>query len=287
MIEDYEKEPNNSIEDSNWIETNVKYRGRLSSRDDVDHYKFSLENRGRCYIEFEHNKIDTGNQLWNIVLSGNNSDDILWFYSTGREAIKVSDTVRLPAGEYFLKVKPNTYDESEYSFTIFFDEENEAYEKETNNTIEEATNINWNTEYTGNIQSDQDKDYYKLNTETKGKVSIKFNHNKVDSQDSYWKITLLDGISDEEVIEFLCTGRNAEFQSDNVRIPNGVYYMRISPFVYNNMEYTFTVNFSSEDEQYESEKNNEFDQANEINIYTPYIGNIQGNGDVDYSFLVQ
>ena len=283
VIQEMEFESNNTIEESNTIEINRQYQGQLASDEDVDYYKFKIENDGKISITFQHSKIDSGDRLWEIYLIDSKTDnEIIQFNSVGGTTNGESNAARITAGEYYVRINSYYYSDKDYMFKVNFSEESDSYEKEVNDQIDTANNINANANYVGNMQNDRDVDYYKFSTENKGKINILFEHEKIDSGDRLWEVYLLDGVSDNTIITLFLSGREAILQSDCARIPPGDYYLKINSYYYSNKDYNFAVNFESESEQYESENNNEFGLANDIIIGKKYIGNIQTDKDVDY-----
>ena len=283
VIQEMEFESNDTIEESNTIEVNRQYRGRLASDKDVDYYKFKIEDGGKISITFQHSKIDSRDRLWEIYLIDSKTDnEIIQFNSIGGITNGESDVARVPAGEYYVKINSYYYSDKDYIFKVNFSEESDLYEKEANDKIDLANNINTNTNYVGNMQNGKDVDYYKFSTENKGKINISFEHEKIDNGDRLWEVYLLDGVSDNTIITLFSSGREAILQSDYARIPPGDYYLKIKPYYYSNKDYRFTVNFESESEQYESENNNELSLANDLIMGKKYIGNIQTDTDVDY-----
>lgn len=288
ILQDKEIESNNAIDSANIIEVNKTYQGKLFSDEDVDYYKFVTEKDGRVSISFDHSKIDTSNRFWNISLFDNSDSNITAFCSGGASTKEESDVVRITAGEYYIKVSRwHYYSNENYSFTVNFSEESELFEKESNNEISTANKININTNYQGNIQSNEDVDYYKFSVSEKGKVNFFFEHEKIDSSDWNWQLDLLDGVKDDTILTLYSRGSEASLKSDFARIPPGDYYLRIQKRYYSNKDYKFTVNFVGEAEQYETEGNNDIGSANSILAGAKYCGNSQSVGDVDYySFTI-
>lgn len=282
-IGSWEVEQNNWIEEANIIQANQEYHGNISSEEDEDYYKLTIANSGKINISFQHNKVDTTDVFWIVCLTdGNEEDDIVLIKSNGASAVEDSDAARIPAGDYYLKIYPYYHSDQEYAFTVNFIEEDGLYEKEKNDELSNANSININTSYIGNIETDKDVDYYKFSVNNKGKINISFEHDKIDSGDAFWTLSLLDGISDDTILQLESIGKEALLQSDWGRIPPGEYYLKIKPYYYLNTDYKFTINFVEEGDGVESEKNNDFDNANNISLGTNYVGNIQDNRDVDY-----
>ncbi len=283
ILSNIEIEPNDKIETSNIIQANKQYQGRLKSSEDVDYYKIKIESSGKISISFQHDKIDSGNRLWEVrLIDGQTDKEIIRHDSVGGVAKDESYRARISAGEYYIKINSYYHSDKNYSFKVNFYEESDSYEKETNDQIEVANKINVNEYFIGNLQTDKDVDYFKINIKNKGKINFSFEHEKIDSGNRLWEVYLLDGINDSIIISLFSTGREAALDSDFARIPPGEYYIKIKPYHYSNDDYKLKINFENEFNSYESENNNAFSSANAIEIGQEYTGNIQNENDVDY-----
>lgn len=283
VLQEKEIEINDTVENANLIEVNKKYQGNLSTDSDVDYYKFVIESDGKVSISFEHPKMDNKDRLWEVYLIDNEKNDgLIKLYSIGASTNDESNAARIRAGEYYIKVNSYYYSDKDYFFTVNFIEESDQFEKEENNTIDMANSINVNANYTGNLQTDNDVDYYRFSVNEKGKINFSFEHEKIDNRDRFWEIYLLDGINDNTILTLYSRGSEASLQSDYARIPSGDYYLKIKSYYYSNRDYNFIVNFESESEQYESEWNNDFSSANNIVLGSKYYGNMQTDNDIDY-----
>lgn len=283
ILSNIEIEPNDKIEASNVIQANKQYQGRLESSEDVDYYILRVESSGNISISFQHDKIDSGNRLWEIrLIDGQTDKEIIRYDSVGGVAKDESNKARISAGEYYIKINSYYHSDKYYSFKVNFYEESDSYEKETNDQLETANNIDVNEFFIGNLQTEEDVDYFKINIKNKGKINISFEHEKIDSGNRLWEVYLLDGINDSIIISLFSTGREAVLDSDFARIPPGEYYIKIKSYYYSNDDYKLKINFENEFNSYESENNNEFSSANEIAVGQEYTGNIQTKNDVDY-----
>lgn len=283
VLSNIEIEPNDKIETSNIIQANKQYQGRLKSSEDVDYYKIKIESSGKISISFQHDKIDSGNRLWEVrLIDGQTDKEIIRHDSVGGVAKDESYKARISAGEYYIKINSYNHSDKNYSFKVNFYEESDSYEKETNDQLETANKINVNEYFIGNLQTDKDVDYFKINIKNKGKINFSFEHEKIDSGNRLWEVYLLDGINDSIIISLFSTGREAALDSDFARIPPGEYYIKIKSYHYSNDDYKLKINFENEFNSYESENNNAFSSANAIAIGQEYTGNIQTENDVDY-----
>ena len=248
---------------------------------DCDYYKFVVTTKGKISITFSHDKIDSTNTYWRITII-NNQDELGTYESNGTNSDITSDSIRVSAGTYFLRVKPESFSDDAYKFCVKYTGEDDNYESETNDEYKDANEISVNSMYTGNIQNNSDIDYYKFALSSKGKVSITFKHEKIDTDNSLWTVELISELSDTNFISFGSSGLSTLINSDSIRLSPGNYYIKIKSYSYSNSDYMFTVNYSDEGETYESEPNNDFTKANFINLDEQITGNIQKNDDEDF-----
>lgn len=258
----FESEPNNSINEAksnNSIPLNNEVTGNIQTDIDVDYYYLTVTNPGKLSISFSHNKMDNDRELWNIELLSESQDEaVTTFTVKGNEATKNSDTINISPENnseiYYLKVYPNyNYSSDDYKICINFSgfadtsiksNGSYSYDKEPNNTIENSTPISLNTNIEGNIQSESDIDYYRFSVGNDGTLNIQFVHDFYDSERTSWKISLLSEKSTENLLEFEIAGNESDKKSDNVRLPSGIYYLKIEPtYNYRNDSYIFKLNF--------------------------------------------
>jgi hypothetical protein len=237
-VSGYENEQNDSRETANIIELNKTYTGNLYNEDDEDYYKFVLDEPGKISINFKHDKVSYSS--WSIYLIDSDYKEWTYFKPGGSDVSKDSVNVRLPAGEYYIKIIPYSWNDSDYRFIVNYEAEGADYEKENNPSIETANNIELNKTYTGNLYNEDDEDYYKFVLDEPGKISINFKHDKVSY--SSWSIYLID--SDyKEWTYFKPGGSDVSKDSVNVRLPAGEYYIKIIPYSWNNSDYQFMVKY--------------------------------------------
>ena len=249
----------------------------------MDYYKFIVQCTGKINIIFEHDKIDSNYVYWSLdMLDTRQNTSIIKMDSVGGNIKEESYNARISPGEYYLKIVAHNYSDKEYKFRINFTEESEYYEVEGNNAIDTANEIELNQTYTANLQTNRDVDYYKFSVSDKGKVNCTFKHEKIDSSYTFWRIRILDGLNDDVVMAVDVKGGEALLQSDSIRVPAGVYYLKVEASNYSNTDYSFCLKYENESEQYESEKNDMFSEANNILFGHAYIGNCQSNNDIDF-----
>lgn len=240
--EQFEKESNNEINTANNISVNYNYQGNIQSDGDVDYYKFSVSEKGKVNFIFEHEKIDSSDRFWKIdLLDGVNDDTILTLYSRGSEASLQSDFARIPPGDYYLRIKNYCYSNKDYNFTVNFVGEAEQYETEGNNDIGSANTILVGAKYCGNIHSGEDIDYYSFTITEPRNIIVWFEHSIIDSYDTYWRVQLIDGVNDDDLLRMKVRGNEGVVFATAENVMPGTYYLKVTPSNYNNMDYWILV----------------------------------------------
>ena len=158
------------------------------------YYKVSIPEKGKVRIDFSHQKVDYDYALWKIALMGESESPITTFRSLGTVSSLSSYYVRVPAGEYILRVSHENwaeeYSENDYSIAVQYWQEGEEAETEPNNEFRDANDISQDVPIIGNIQSNEDYDYYKFVLDAKSDVSLRFKHERVDYDYVLWVVTL-------------------------------------------------------------------------------------------------
>lgn len=260
-----EKEPNDDIslaKSNNSISLNTLFTGNIQTYDDTDYYHFKISQPGIFNIKFSHDFIDTDIACWEITVLGGVIENGISARIPGNVTDFEMDTIRLSPAEgdtttdYYLKIESgNEYISSDYNFIVNYSPEASweigktgpyLYDKEPNNEPSSATQIELNTEISGNIQTDSDVDYYEINVPGDGMISLTFEHEFIDSDRVLWAVDLLGGAGgdDMEFPNIRSTGQQENLTSDNARIPAGVYYVRVKPSQYDNSEYKLKVNYA-------------------------------------------
>ena len=221
--EGFEKEFNNSLQTANVILPNKEIIGSIPNYKDVDYYKFTLNEKGSLKLNLKHNQYDSYG--FNVTLLDENNKLITEFTSNGDEINSYSNKVRLPKGTYFVKISHLLGDEEplSYKLNLIYNAENENYESEPNNYVQDANYIQCNKQYTGNIQSYNDKDYYKVHLDSDSKIKINFKHNQTDKN---WRIYLYDK-DNKQMKELWSEGNEINKTFDPVELKSGDYYVLV------------------------------------------------------------
>lgn len=278
----YEKENNNTIETATPMELNKKYHGTLQDWfHDVDYYKFTLKSPGEVSIQMS---LVPGSR-WDVVLVTEDGKYYTSFTTDDSDYVTgtTNRVVGLPAGTYYVKISDRWNTEYiDYSLTIKYTQ-GDHFEKEFNNTITSANNIETNKYYRGTIQHSDDIDFYKFTLPKNGVVNVSVS----EIPDTNWQVRLINRNGNEYLRFFT---NNDEFAngmtSYKVGLPKGEYFLVISHNIKtSNIPYKFKVDFE-ETENWEKEFNNNISSANKIKLNERYYGILQNSNSKDYFYFV-
>ena len=203
-----EIEPNNNSQDAAEIQTNTEYSGVLSEQNDIDIYKFTINQPGLVTFDFRNDYENTSDH-WDIELIGSNPASL---YSTSIDGKNV-DTVKSPNfglgnGTYFLKISSygskivnlNYYIRVNYSAST-------GWEAEVNDSADTANELTIGEEKKGNIYYYNDVDIYKVNIPQQGKISLDFSNDYIQDSLASWNVEMV-GESDYTLYSKRVSGEN-------------------------------------------------------------------------------
>jgi hypothetical protein len=255
--------------------------GVLSSKDDVDFYKYTVDVSG----------------YYNFVFKNLSSEDGSWYITVYDASLNELESERnegytLTTGVYdfkkgtdlYIKVEyDNLYEHSvdkQYSLKVNATSD-DTWEKEYNDTKATATIINQDKGLNGNLYSSDDVDFYKYTVDVSGYYNFIFKN--LSSEDGSWYITVYDSSFNK-----LESERN-EGYTDNSSTYNfkkgTVLYYKVE---YDNLyghsvgkQYSLTVN-AKKNSNWEQEKDNSYGKAIALKANTTKYGNLYIADDVDY-----
>lgn len=245
----YENEPNDDLNSQAMtINLDKEYTGNLTTENDIDYYKFSISEKRKVWINFTHDKISGNSTFWKVSLFGDSDGSLLDFDSSGENAKIISDSVRLPAGNYYIRINGYHWSDLDYTFCVCSQQEEVDTENEDNGDYSSATPIVVGTSIIGNLQSKNDVDFYKFDLQNTSSIKVTFTHNRVDSGNVFWKFELYN-------VEFSDAIRNSEDNAtigisgdspENIlsewnSLPAGTYYLKVYNNYYNNSDYEITL----------------------------------------------
>ena len=121
-------------------------------------------------------------------------------------------------------------------------------ESENNDDYDVATTININSEVRGNIQSENDIDFYKFTLDNMSTLELVFSHEPMDSGYAYWKISLYS-VDSGEKLQNQNEDSEMEIHGNDQKSVSGIweslspgtYYIKIGPSYYCNADYEIKI----------------------------------------------
>ncbi|MEH7573290.1 hypothetical protein V7176_17065, partial [Cytobacillus firmus] len=166
----YEKEFNNSITAANGLTLNKIYKGNLQNSDDKDFFKFTLTKPGNVALSIKQSP----GTIWYVHIQDTKGNIYTKIYTDDSEMIEgnVAREVGLPKGTYYVLISNYSYGiDKTYEFQVKYTSSN-YYEQEFNNNLTNATAVNLNQTYKGNLQDYNDIDFYKFSVPKDGLVNL-------------------------------------------------------------------------------------------------------------------
>ncbi len=270
----YESEPNNSFDTSTdfIISSYNTYSkvGRLLNKEDTDFYKiynntyFNIS----CYISLSKASKDSYSAT--LYDSKHNliarvKENIPFFIkSQTYYYLKISNNENFIDLPYVIIIKPTTSIENYSEF-------------EPNNSMEQANNINLNQLIYGELV-ENDIDYFSFDIQKEGSYKIVFSSNSFP-----FSITLISDFG--EFYGEYQMHRAGSFR--HLLLPEGRYHLKLIPInqtKISNFEYTLKI--ENDSKTFETEPNDNENQANEFTIFDIVTGSISWEYDVDYFYIL-
>ncbi|MGN1402714.1 MAG: dockerin type I domain-containing protein [Ruminococcus sp.] len=275
-----ESEPNNTAGTCNSLPLNQLVEGNLSEESDEDYYQFTTPSNGYFTIEIRHDTQEYDSTYWNIILSDESLNEIDSIYSSGSSFVDVSGKYAYPAGTYYLRIKDALrYSDTAYQIRINFTEA-DNWETESNDSMGTADILTDSTPRFGCISSTEDKDYYCLTVPENGYLNLTFKSDTQEYDSTYWKITLLDEMSNEQNLWYVY-GNQLVTTTPKHGLAAGTYYILVEDALYcSNSDYSLTA-ITTPDANWENEPNNSLNTSNPMTLDNVYGGNLNTSSDVD------
>ena len=246
-----EKETNDSYATATKIGMGYDYAGVLNSNSDEDIYRLDATQDGKISLNFSHIYMESS-AGWNVQT---------YKYENG-EYVELSDTnIQLNSGEnvsipyiganqggiYYIRVKRIYWDSVGVKYMIkpVFQASN-YYEKETNDTYVNATNINIGSKYRGVLNRSEDSDYWKFETDRNGAVDIYFDHEYEDSS-AGWNVYVYEYTNGEykELDNKMLTLRDGSKSQKIFRFEidkNQIYYIKVTRYYWDSVGCEYAIN---------------------------------------------
>lgn len=273
----------NSISNATSISIGTNYSGSITSSNSANYYRFTIPSSGRITLTatagmrgiYYYIYNNSGNQVWKTTA----------FWNSTTELISTNETIDLTKGIYYFATVRNSPSTGNYSFKLDFVSAYESFsetEVENNNTINSANLINVNTNYNGQIASNDEKDFYKFTLSSSGRIIISaeakmkwihyYIYDNFGKQLCYfrphWNETT-ETINTNEIIDLIA----------------GTYYFVVSkenPYTGN---YSFRLDYTNANESFSEAGeglDNSMASANDILLSTDYNGQIAVNDEKDF-----
>ena len=228
-----EIESNDTFDTANMIQPGITYEGNLTS-EDADVYKFVMAQNGLVLIKASD--LASHNEVYLYKEDANrNTKKIKKGPDFGR--------IRLKKGSYFIRCAGRENwegipdgDPQEYRLKVDISYESEkSYEQEENNVINDANVKNVNVKYTGNLNDDEDIDWYKFTIDRKSVIALE---SWVPRESSDWvKFELYKGT---DKLQENKTTTNPYNKAEGIIVDPGTYLLRVTGTL--NEDYAFNLN---------------------------------------------
>lgn len=284
-----EEESNNTPETANEFKVEDFVSGRLSSEDDKDCFAFTAENAGMATVTFEHDTVATHMSYFNVKVLDKNDNIENEFAVYADEASTVSAAFSVSAGKHVIVVSAGqvTNTTITYKVSVKIDTEARA-EKEPNDSAALATELELSysgapKKYLGNIASG-DKDVYSVKIDKPGFIYLYiYNTNGVAGDYTATLSQKTEGtggtVVESEIASISIDKNEESVMSSPVGVDKGVYYYTVTGSIGG---YEVRVYFSESTVEYESEYNNNKDNADTFTIGKEIVGSTYDAADEDW-----
>ena len=217
------------------------YNGSITKTGDKNFYKFILPTSGKInlkstgYINSMYYRIydASGNEIYEKFLSKDSTTD----------QISYNENFDLTSGTYYLCAANITYGNitGKYNFKLSFTSANESFKEGNginNNSLGKANTISLNTTYKGQIAENDEKDFYKFNLSTSGKIKLSL---QADIDTLYYGIYDKDGNEIKHHYMYHDYSTNKISYSEEIDLASGTYYLCIDQCGTKTGNYSFAL----------------------------------------------
>lgn len=272
---DWEQEPDDdrsaaiSIQDGEWL------TGNGYKRNDDDWYMYTVQKRG--YLSFEMEQVDEGSYSWAVEVEDDGQNRLE--RATVKDGFQSGKYCGAIGQTFYLHIESGIYNRRRYQVRAVFTEADD-WEKETNDTLKDATVIKTAQTLHGVLNKDNDVDMYQFKSPGSGVYS--FNVSGVDGDSrTYWKVSLYD--AKNKLIQTEKALPNQEQQMRRLNFKKGeVVYLKVEKgYAMSGREYTVTMNYEKNG-SWEQESNDTFKTAVALKKGKTKIGTCYAVTDQDY-----
>ncbi len=252
----WEKEWNDSLTAASAIPLNEEISGSTMESDDTDYYIVELPSDGAISVQFSHDYVESGENLWQMGLYTYNNTEkelITQYYTGSQRTPQTTTNIGLPAGKYYIAIRAdnwNRWSDGDYRFTVQY-YSSSVWEHEDNANRLSATRVPFNSEMRGSTMMSDDQDFFVFTLPEKDTVSFSFIHEYVDTNDSLWNLSVFNDSDVDHAIlsvDYAGTGKE-KLTTGEMDLSSGTYYLCVKGNNWNRWSpgpYTLTVNAKSQ-----------------------------------------
>lgn len=281
-----ETESNDNFTTADVIPVNTEIAGTSHGGGfESDYYKFTLTAPGKVSLKFTHGESSAQYLYWVSLYNEVTEDAMFQVVSCGGDITLQSQAVGLPAGEYYVQVHGGNEEIGMYGLTVNYTQTN-TWEKEVDDTYENANEMAVNTAYSGTLHDSSDVDYYKVTLDKDGMISLNFKHNNVagkELKECYYVDIYRSGDYSNSIYRLKSTGGETNLTTPEIGLAKGTYYIKVSGYYFaqTTEPYEMKVKYTKS-AYWEKETNDTFADATSIKADKTYKGSIRTTSDNDY-----
>ena len=276
----FETENNNSFEKANEIVPGQVYSGSLFEKEDVDWFRFTIEQPGAAQMILSSTASTAKQSLFTGQLLDSTGNRIITsFELPGTQEKARSGIVYLGTGEYYIQIlKGAGWSSFEYQVELSFDEK-ENTEMEVNDSFETATPVSINQDITGSFGTAADIDYYSFTIENDMIIQPKLTFSPLETSAKTYALTLC---KDNTVLYSVkLGGKESGKLLSPYPLSAGTYYVKMENPNFTEQDYMLHLAAMTVDHA-ENEPDDVLAGANEIEFGTAVSGVLSTEEDIDY-----
>ena len=154
-------------------------------------------------------------------------------------------------------------------------------EARDNSSLDTATSISINADYSGALLSSSDNDYYRFTLSSAGVVTLTAGSNEFVDESRGWRFYLRDESGDAYDYWDLYRSSVGGLTTQQIGLPAGTYYVSVSSRSYTSGTYHFRVNYEQRAD-WETEYNDNRSDADLISVGSTNYGSLLSSSDNDY-----
>ena len=153
-------------------------------------------------------------------------------------------------------------------------------EREDNGSFSKAQAVKAGEFVSGSLSTSNDEDYYAVTLDRPGYISLTFNHEYIERDWTYWKVTLYNGDKNELVTSGFA-GSVTKNERNPIGVPAGTYYLKVGHDYHSSVPYELKLNYTPAND-WEQEFNDDFKTADSLTVNSVKHGSLMHSYDEDY-----